>query len=93
MSPWRVRAGNRTTVHDLHATILHLTGLDHTKLTYCQNGRDMRLTDVYAKRSLSLRARPRKKNFKREPKAPGPREALTLACPLLPLALGLRDVL
>lgn len=34
-------------VHDLHATILHLTGLDHTKLTYRQSGRDMRLTDVY----------------------------------------------
>jgi hypothetical protein len=34
-------------VHDLHATILHLLGLDHTKLTYRFNGRDMRLTDVY----------------------------------------------
>lgn len=34
-------------VHDLHATILHLMGLDHTKLTYRFNGRDMRLTDVY----------------------------------------------
>ena len=34
-------------VHDLHATILHLMGLDHTKLTYRQSGRDMRLTDVY----------------------------------------------
>ena len=34
-------------VHDLHATILHLLGLDHTKLTYRSNGRDMRLTDVY----------------------------------------------
>lgn len=34
-------------VHDLHATILHLVGLDHTKLTYRQSGRDMRLTDVY----------------------------------------------
>ncbi len=33
--------------HDLHATILHLLGLDHTKLTYRFNGRDMRLTDVY----------------------------------------------
>ena len=34
-------------VHDLHATILHLLGLDHTKLTYRYNGRDFRLTDVY----------------------------------------------
>ncbi len=34
-------------VHDLHATILHLLGMDHTKLTYRFNGRDMRLTDVY----------------------------------------------
>jgi len=33
--------------HDLHATILHLLGIDHTKLTYRFNGRDMRLTDVY----------------------------------------------
>jgi hypothetical protein len=34
-------------VHDLHATILHLLGMDHTKLTYLYNGRNMRLTDVY----------------------------------------------
>jgi hypothetical protein len=34
-------------VHDLHATILHLLGLDHKRLTYRFNGRDMRLTDVY----------------------------------------------
>ncbi len=34
-------------VHDLHATILHLMGLDHTKLTYRHAGRDYRLTDVY----------------------------------------------
>jgi hypothetical protein len=34
-------------VHDLHATILHLLGLDHTRLTYRFNGREMRLTDVY----------------------------------------------
>ena len=37
---------NRTSVHDLHATVLHLLGLDHTKLTYRFNGRDFRLTDV-----------------------------------------------
>ncbi len=33
-------------VHDLHATILHLLGLDHTRLTYRHAGRDFRLTDV-----------------------------------------------
>lgn len=36
-------------VHDLHATILHLMGLDHTKLTYRHSGRDYRLTDVAGK--------------------------------------------
>lgn len=34
-------------VHDFHATILHLMGLDHKKLTYRHSGRDYRLTDVY----------------------------------------------
>ncbi|HWQ35260.1 MAG TPA: DUF1501 domain-containing protein [Blastocatellia bacterium] len=34
-------------VHDLHATILHLLGFDHTKLTYRYQGRDFRLTDVH----------------------------------------------
>ena len=38
---------NKTHVHDLHATILHLLGLDHEKLTYRYAGRDFRLTDVY----------------------------------------------
>ena len=33
-------------MHDLHATILHLLGIDHTKLTYRYSGRDFRLTDV-----------------------------------------------
>ena len=33
-------------IHDLHATILHLAGFDHTKLTYRYSGRDFRLTDV-----------------------------------------------
>ena len=37
---------DRVHVHDLHATILHLLGLDHTRLTYFHGGRDMRLTDV-----------------------------------------------
>ena len=34
-------------VHDLHATILHLLGFDHTRLTYRHASRDFRLTDVY----------------------------------------------
>jgi hypothetical protein len=37
---------NRVHVHDLHATILHLMGIDHEKLTYRYSGRDYRLTDV-----------------------------------------------
>jgi uncharacterized protein (DUF1501 family) len=37
---------NRTHVHDLHATVLHLMGLDHKKLIYRYSGRDYRLTDV-----------------------------------------------
>ena len=37
---------NPVHVHDYHATILHLMGLDHTKLTYRYGGRDFRLTDV-----------------------------------------------
>jgi hypothetical protein len=38
---------NKVHVHDLHATILHLMGLDHEKLTYRFGGRDYRLTDVH----------------------------------------------
>ncbi len=38
---------NRVTIHDLHATMLHLLGLEHTKLTFRFGGRDMRLTDVH----------------------------------------------
>jgi hypothetical protein len=38
---------NKVHVHDLHATILHLLGLDHEKLTYRYAGRDFRLTEVY----------------------------------------------
>ena len=34
-------------VHDLNATLLHLLGLDHTRLTYRFQGRDYRLTDVH----------------------------------------------
>ena len=39
----------RIHTHDLHATILHLLGLDHEKLTYKHGGRDFRLTDVHGK--------------------------------------------
>jgi hypothetical protein len=38
---------NKVHVHDLHATMLHLLGLDHKRLTYRFGGRDMRLTDVH----------------------------------------------
>ncbi|MCA8997001.1 MAG: DUF1501 domain-containing protein [Planctomycetaceae bacterium] len=38
---------NPTSVHDLHATMLHLLGLDHERLTYRYAGRDFRLTDVH----------------------------------------------
>lgn len=37
---------NKTSVHDLHATVLHLLGIDHKRLTYRHQGRDFRLTDV-----------------------------------------------
>ena len=40
---------NPVSHHDLHATILHLLGLDHERLTYRHNGRDFRLTDVGGK--------------------------------------------
>jgi hypothetical protein len=40
-------AENKVHVHDLHATVLHLLGLDHKRLTYRFSGRDMRLTDVH----------------------------------------------
>jgi membrane-anchored protein YejM (alkaline phosphatase superfamily) len=38
---------NKVHVHDFHATILHLLGIDHEKLTYRHGGRDYRLTDVF----------------------------------------------
>ena len=40
-------AKNKVSIHDLHATLLHLLGFDHTKLTYRYQGRDFRLTDVF----------------------------------------------
>jgi hypothetical protein len=42
-------AENPVHVHDLHATILHLLGLDHERLTYRYAGRDFRLTDVHGR--------------------------------------------
>jgi len=38
---------NKVHLYDLHATILHLLGLDHTQLTFRYSGRDFRLTDVH----------------------------------------------
>ncbi|MFM7837890.1 MAG: DUF1501 domain-containing protein, partial [Planctomycetaceae bacterium] len=40
---------NRVHVHDLHATMLHLMGFDHERLTYHHSGRDFRLTDVHGR--------------------------------------------
>ena len=45
---------NKVHVHDLHATILHLLGFDHEKLTYRYAGRDFRLTDVHGEVVKSL---------------------------------------
>jgi hypothetical protein len=39
-------AVDKVSVNDLHATILHLMGLDHERLTFFSNGRNFRLTDV-----------------------------------------------
>ena len=40
-------AENGVHVHDLHATLLHLLGIDHEQFTYRYQGRDFRLTDVH----------------------------------------------
>ena len=40
---------NPTTIHELHATMLHLLGMNHERLTYRFSGRDIRLTDVHGK--------------------------------------------
>jgi uncharacterized protein (DUF1501 family) len=42
-------AHNKVHIHDLHATILYLLGIDHEKLTYRYSGRDFRLTDVHGR--------------------------------------------
>ena len=38
-------------IYDLHATMMHLLGMDHTKLTFRFGGRDMRLTDMHRRSS------------------------------------------
>jgi hypothetical protein len=48
---------DRVHLHDLHATILGLLGLDHTKLTYRHLGRDFRLTDVWNETNLLTKLR------------------------------------
>ncbi len=47
---------NPMEVHDLHATMLHLLGIDHTRLSHRHQGRDFRLTDVFGKVNKSLLA-------------------------------------
>jgi hypothetical protein len=47
---------NKVHIHDLHATLLHLLGLDHLKLTYRYAGRDFRLTDIHGKVALGILA-------------------------------------
>jgi hypothetical protein len=49
-------AVDRVSVHDLHATMLHLLGIDHEQLTYLHNGRRFRLTDVAGTRIESILA-------------------------------------
>lgn len=51
-----VSVAGKIGTHDLHATILHLLGLDHTKLTYPYAGRDFRLTDVYGEVATDILA-------------------------------------
>jgi arylsulfatase A-like enzyme len=46
-SMWLAGGEDKVHVHDLHATVLHLLGFDHEKLTYRYAGRDFRLTDVH----------------------------------------------
>jgi arylsulfatase A-like enzyme len=45
---WNAVSG-KVHIHDLHATMLHLLGIDHEKLTYRYTGRDYRLTDVHGR--------------------------------------------
>ena len=60
-------------VHDLHATLLHLLGFDHTKLTYRYAGRDFRLTDLYGNIVPGLTVQPSRRalaSVASQPKAP-----------------------
>ena len=41
--------GDVTTIYDLHATLLHILGLDHERLTFYHNGIERRLTDVHGR--------------------------------------------
>ena len=50
---------NKMHIHDWHATVLHLLGLDHERLTYKYAGRDFRLTDVYGTVAKEIIASPR----------------------------------
>ena len=43
---WVQAEEQKVTNHDVHATLLHLLGMDHKRMTYYFNGRNMRLTDV-----------------------------------------------
>ena len=47
---------NKLDIHDMHATMLHLLGMDHKKMTYLFDGRDMRLTDVHGHVAHDLNA-------------------------------------
>jgi|TARA_B100000959_G_scaffold287251_1_gene370482 hypothetical protein len=47
---------DRCTIHDLHATLLHILGLDHTQLTFPHEGRDYRLTDIYGEAATKILA-------------------------------------
>jgi hypothetical protein len=54
---WGYRAvENKVEVHDLHATMLHLLGIDHKRLTFRYGGRDMRLTDVHGEVQTAILA-------------------------------------
>ena len=47
---WSWKAANQiTTTYDFHATVLHLMGIDHERLTYLHNGANRRLTDVHGR--------------------------------------------
>ena len=64
---------NPVHVHDLHATILHLLGLDHERLTFRYQGRDFRLTDVHGKVVREVAGLTRHRELKREASSAAPR--------------------